>query len=190
MLVAALGLLLMGVPLSNSVAADLNSPIYAVREKARDTLRASFASSDHAKWDALVADLQRHQGDSPSDAASLCQQAGVTLPQFPGEAPPYFIARSRLDSCWMLECRFRDGKLGEAKLVSRAPILRLSPPGNFTGLWRTYRENGDLVDQIYYSKGKAIGPLVDSPVLPAAPISPGAPVPDVPPPVIEYAPAK
>jgi hypothetical protein len=71
--------------------------------------------------------------------------------------------------------------------MARPPILRLTPPENFTGLWRTYRENGDVVSQIYYSKGRAIGPLVDSPIYP---VSPQPSFPDLGDPVIEYDPAQ
>jgi hypothetical protein len=188
MLIAALGLLLAALPATDPDLAQLNSPIYAVREKARDALRASFTPTDRTRWDALTTHLQQQKGATFPTVLAVCAGEGVSLPNFLTDLPPNFIGRYRLDACWMLQCDFRDDGLASVQLLERPRIIPQPPPANYTGLWRTYRENGALASQLYYSKGIRMGPLVDSPIYPTRANSP--PAPDTIEPVIEYDPGQ
>jgi hypothetical protein len=194
MLAAVIGLILTSMPLSDKVLADLNSPIYAVRERARDVLRASFVPSDRKQWDALSEDLQREIGHSSKEVFAVCARDDAALPNFSEDLPQglsTYHLRARLDSSWVLECRFRDDQLQEAKLMVRPDPIKTVPPDSYTGLWLTYRENGDIESQIYYSKGRALGPLTDSPIYPVAPLGEHhAPVPTLPEPEVDYDPKR
>jgi hypothetical protein len=160
MLVAALGLLLVGAPLSDSIMADLESPIYAVREKARDVLRASFVPTDRTKWDGLAAMLKEAKGKSSREiVAAVSQDFGVQIDLvYLGDVS---LSHTRLDRDWVLDCRFEDDLLVEARLLLQPPEVNPDPPLNYTGVWRVYGEDGSLESEFYYMHGKPSGPMGD-----------------------------
>ena len=157
MLVATLGLLLMGTPLDKSVLPDLNSPIYAVREKARKALHASFVATDRTKWNGLRALLVQGEGKSANEIiAAASEDFGVKI-----EIEPEGYSCTRLDRDWVLNCSYSKGTLVDARLKLEPPIVTPNPPADYTGVWRSYREDGSIESETYYMHGKPGGPLND-----------------------------
>lgn len=160
MLAIAMGLLVAALPAGDSVKADLNSPVYAVREKARGALRASFVPTDRTKWNGLEELLARANGKPAKEIApTVSASFGVQIPLGDIAAPCTW--RHRLDRDWVLVCTFDQGILTSARLLLQPPPVNGDPPPNYTGLWRVFLEDGSLKSSSYYIQGKPAGPLGD-----------------------------
>jgi hypothetical protein len=160
-------MLLMAMPVDPSVLQDLNSPVYAVREKARETLRANFHQTAPEAWKELVDSLHLHKGESVSQVTRDCDANGIPLFLFQEDGT--VTSHLHVDEGWALVCDVR-GDVLETFSLSQTPsgiannlppVLRNDPPPHFTGLWRTYREDGQRVSEIYYVSGIRGGPLSD-----------------------------
>jgi MORN repeat variant len=64
--------------------------------------------------------------------------------------------RFRLDDLWILECYFDHGFQG-CKLFPQPCETWVEPPPGFTGIWATYRVNGQKSHEIHYKDGKRDG---------------------------------
>ncbi|HEX4141306.1 MAG TPA: hypothetical protein VHY09_13230 [Candidatus Methylacidiphilales bacterium] len=161
MLVPALGLFLLGVPLNDSLKGDLNSPVYAVREKAREALHASFVPTDHTRWNGLRALLAGAKGKPAADVAAAAKEDfGVVINTLAEDWA--YTSHCRLDADWVIECHFDGGVLVDARLLLQPPDINPAPPLGYTGLWRVYRQDGSVDSATYYMHGKPGGPLNDS----------------------------
>jgi hypothetical protein len=159
MLVTVLGTLLLAGTVSDSVKADLNSPIYAVREKARDALLSAFVPTPRNKWDALVGSMDLQTGGPAADVQQACRAHGIPLQTINTEAP--YTTRVRLDRCWVLVCHLWHNELETFYVACEPVAVSSGPPPGFTGLWRIYCENGALLSETNYAHGLATGPLGD-----------------------------
>jgi len=158
-LLASLATLLMGLPISDAIKQDLNSPIYAIREKACAQLRSSYVSTVPDRHDELQKSLHLVKGETFEEVAASCQKAAIP---FPGQdTRPSFNISYALDPCVTVTWVFSNRILIDFAIVSAPPVIPNTPPTNYTGLWRTYRENGEKVSEIYYSNGRRLGPLSD-----------------------------
>jgi len=152
-------LLFLAMPVNPSVLKDLNSPEFAVRDRARETLRASFQATSANRWNELKDSLRLKKGEPAAQVADICRQVGITLNVLENDGT--YSSHVRLDSSWMLICSFHDGLLEDFTISMSPPIILNEPPPLYSGLWRTYRENGELVSADYYVRGIKAGPLSD-----------------------------
>jgi hypothetical protein len=157
---------MMTMPISPSVVQDLNSPQYAVREKARETLRINFHQTTLETWKELVGSLHLHKGEPASQVIIDCRAHDLPLLVLQDDGT--YISQVHFDSSWSLLCSFRDGVLGDFTFSLAPPILKNDPPANFNGVWRIYREDGQRVSDDYYVNGVRAGPLSDG-VMPQLP---------------------
>jgi hypothetical protein len=160
MLLAALGLLLATLPVNDQILADLNSPNYAVRDKARDALRASFVPTDRTKWDSLHAMLVQSKGKNSTDIAIVLHDklgAYTDTVRF----GRFSISWTQLDDDWALECIFEEDSLVDVRLLLQPQVVNSQPPPGYTGIWRVYRMDGSLASDSYYMHGIRGGPLGD-----------------------------
>ncbi len=118
-----------------------------------------YVPTPHDKWDALTRHLNGLRGKPARAISARALQSGVLVGV--GGANSTWESRTQLDVDWVLICYFYRGTLARADLVTQPPILAIKPPSHYTGIWRTYRANGDVETISYYLNGKWSGPLGD-----------------------------
>ena len=158
-LFGSLALMLLAMPVSDSVVRDLNSPDWKVRDGARETLRQSFVPTPKKPWTDLIASMNLKTGESQKDVAEAFQKNGLSLAAMDTKVD--YTSRVKLDSCWIISVTFSSRALLHFELLLNPGLLVTSPPTGYTGIWRTYCLNGDKAYEVYYSHGMPCGPLGD-----------------------------
>ena len=139
--------------LAASPTSDLSSTNQATRDAAAKILRETYIPPARTNWDSLIASLI--VGMSKSNVLQLLKP--VIVRQEGGAGSGTFEAEQfRLDDLWILECHFDHGFQG-CKLFPQPLDTWVEPPPRFTGIWTTYRVNGQKSYEIHYKDGKRDG---------------------------------
>jgi len=141
-----------------SPASDLSSPSQEVRDAAARLLRTNYAVPSRTNWEWAVNTITNGMGE----AEVLRRLSPLKVKPDEGGVNAAYILSYRLDDAWQLNCRFskKDGVLFDRKLELSLRTVWVEPPTNFTGMWVTYRANGQTNCQIDYDKGKWHGAFI------------------------------
>jgi hypothetical protein len=135
---------------------DLCSQSPEVRSKAAVIIRENhlYRPTRRDLWDKLATEMK--VGEAFSDVINYLHKRGVAL-QLPASfTPPKGVLNFRLDDSWVLLCAVDEGFLTDFAIREEPIQIQVSPPEEFSGLWRTYRINGEAVNAPYFDKGRRI----------------------------------
>jgi hypothetical protein len=142
-----------------SPLSDLSSPSPQIRARAAETIRSNhlYKATPRDKWDKLILELK--EGDPAQDVSDFLHHHGITTFS-PISFERNAIYTFRLDDSWVLLCAInrtdRDAPLllTEHKIVEQPKEVFVAPPSGYTGIWLTYRINGQTFGPKHYNQGK------------------------------------
>jgi hypothetical protein len=165
----------LSLPVHASPLSDLASPSPEVRAQAAKAIRDGHLyhpSDSRARWCKLTAGLDTG-GMTAADLIAYLEKNGVAVKVEPSDLAINGQYEFHLDDSWVLNCTINDSILTDAAVMEEPKEIRVSPPRDYTGYWRTYRVNGESTGLNYYLHGMNLGSPNDGPPLEERKISPG-----------------
>ena len=155
-----------------SIPDALCSPSPSTREAAAKIARETFVPTSRSKWTSLTNQLAF--GLSMSNVVELLEKREAHLETISSIGNERDSWTFRLDDTWILDIQFagRDSpdpyKQGQRMLISskletQIQSFPVSPPSNFTGVWKTYYANGQIAAEQSCKDGKLQGSHTPSP---------------------------
>ncbi len=145
-------------PAYGSPFSDLSSPSQDVRAHAAEIIQSDhlYKATPRKQWDKLAAELK--EGMSTLELSNFLKRNGLLISDsFPLNRKATYSFR--LDDSWVLMCEIMmhhddlSYYLMDYKIVEEPKMVIVSPPINYTGIWKIYRINGEKVEPSYYHNG-------------------------------------